>query len=143
MISFYTNKDAEGIDQTLAYYYAGGVVLCSLLIVLLNHPYTMGVSHLGMKVRISVCSLIYRKVLRLNKASLKDTPVGQLVNLFSNDVSRFDYASVFINHIWVAPIQACVVAYLLYQKIGISAFVGVTCLAVFIPVQCKYLNILN
>lgn len=45
-----------------AYWYAGGVILCSTLSVIIMHPYMMGVFHIGMKIRVGCCSLIYRKV---------------------------------------------------------------------------------
>lgn len=139
LISYYTvSHDNEStIDKKDAYYYAGGVIICSLLEVLLTHPYMMGVSHMGMKVRIAVCSLIYRKALRLSKTSLSETTVGQLVNLLSNDVNRFDYASIFANHTWVSPIQTCVVCYLMYQKVGVSAVLGIFSLVLFIPLESK------
>lgn len=42
--------------------YAGGVVLCSAFSVFIMHPYMLGIMHIGMKMRVACCSLIYRKV---------------------------------------------------------------------------------
>lgn len=97
----------------------------------------MGVLHIGMKVRVAVCSLIYRKALKLSKSALGETTVGQLVNLLSNDVNRFDYVSIFVHHIWVAPLQTCIACYLMYQRVGVAAVVGVVFLLLFVPLQCE------
>ncbi|KAK9869834.1 hypothetical protein WA026_003563 [Henosepilachna vigintioctopunctata] len=123
------------ITRDDAFIYGGIIVLCSLSTVLMFHPYMLGVCHLGMKLRVACCSLIYRKALRLSSTALGQTTVGQVVNLLSNDVNRFDVAVMFAHHLWVGPLETLVVLYLLYTKIGESAFVGIIILIIFIPIQ--------
>lgn len=137
MISFYTPGQVE-ITQEQAFWYAGGVVLCSLVNILFAHPYMMGVLHLGMKIRVACCSIIYRKALRLSKTALGETTAGQVVNLLSNDVNRFDVAVLFAHQLWVGPIETLVCTYFMYLQIGISAALGVLVLIMFIPMQSKY-----
>ena len=136
LIIFYMpNQDT--MNEQEAYLYAGAVILCSLLYVFVVHPYMMGVLHLGMKLRISCCTLIYRKALRLSKTALGQTTVGQLVNLLSNDVNRFDVAMIFAHQLWIGPLQTVIATYLMYLQIGVSAIFGVVALLLFIPLQCK------
>lgn len=120
-----------------AYLYAGGVVLCSALNVFVVHPYMMGVLHLGMKMRVACCSLIYRKALKLSKTALGQTTVGQLVNLLSNDVNRFDVAVIFAHQLWIGPLETVVVTYLMYLQVGWAALIGVAFLLMFVPLQSK------
>ncbi|XP_044752072.1 probable multidrug resistance-associated protein lethal(2)03659 isoform X2 [Coccinella septempunctata] len=134
LLDFYSPSNTE-ITKDDAYIYAGAVVLCSLINVLVVHPYMLGVSHLGMKLRIACCSLIYRKSLRLSNTALGETTIGQVVNLLSNDVNRFDVSLIFGHQLWVAPLETIVVSYLLYLEIGVSAFLGIVLLLVFIPMQ--------
>lgn len=54
--------------------------------------------------------------------------VGQMVNLLSNDVQRFDYASMFLHYIWIMPMQAVVAFYMMYRHVGLAALAG--CLAI-------------
>nr|CAI5864657.1 unnamed protein product [Callosobruchus analis] len=134
LIYFYT-PGQQDITQEQAYYYAAGVVLCSLLNILIIHPYMMGMLHLGMKLRVACCSLIYRKALKLSKTALRDTTAGQVVNLLSNDVNRFDVAVLFAHQLWVGPLETIVCTYFMYLQVSIAAVVGVLALIMFIPIQ--------
>lgn len=138
LIDYYTPNQTE-VSERDAYLYALGVVLCSLFNVAIMHPAMMAVVHLGMKTRIACCSLIYRKALKLTNTALGDTTVGQVVNLLSNDVNRFDNAAMFVHYLWLGPLETLVVGYLTYRELGISAVIGISCLLLFIPLQCKYL----
>ncbi|XP_063908439.1 probable multidrug resistance-associated protein lethal(2)03659 isoform X2 [Zophobas morio] len=126
------------ISETEAYIYATVIVLCRLADPLMAHGTMMGLVHLSMKMRVACSALIYRKILRLNKTALADTTIGQLVNLLSNDVSKFDQGFVLANFAWIAPIQAGVGTYLLYHEIGASAFFGMALLLSFIPLQAWF-----
>ncbi|KAB0802273.1 hypothetical protein PPYR_04459 [Photinus pyralis] len=134
LVAYYM-LEQEQISERDAYLYAAGVVGCSLIIVFVTHPYMMGVLHVGMKMRVACCSLIYRKALKLNKTALGQTTVGQIVNLLSNDVNRFDVAVLFAHQLWVGPLETLVVTYFMYQEVGISAVLGMVFLLSFIPVQ--------
>jgi ATP-binding cassette subfamily C (CFTR/MRP) protein 4 len=134
LLSFYQPYQTE-ISKNDAYLYAGGVVLCSLINIAFSHPYMMGVLHLGMKMRIACCSLIYRKSLKLSKTALGQTTAGQVVNLLSNDVNRFDVAVIFAHQLWVGPVETIVCTYLMYLHVGYSAIIGVAFLLMFIPLQ--------
>nr|XP_026485069.1 multidrug resistance-associated protein 4-like isoform X1 [Vanessa tameamea] len=127
-----------GSDMTYeqAIYCASAVILMSLLIAFLNHHGTYSTQQFGMKVRIAACSLIYRKVMRMSSGALAQTTAGQVVNLLSNDVNRFDYAFIYTHFIWILPLQVVVVCYLIYVKIGYAAIVGVIGIVLqTIPVQ--------
>ncbi|CAG9863581.1 unnamed protein product [Phyllotreta striolata] len=132
-LSYYNENSI--ISQEEAYYYAAGVVLCSLISVLCIHPYMLGVCHIGMKMRVACCSLIYRKALRLSKASLGETTAGQVVNLLSNDVNRFDLAVLFAHHLWIGVLETVICTYFMYLEVGIAAVVGVCVLVSFVPLQ--------
>ncbi|XP_037871800.1 ATP-binding cassette subfamily C member 4 isoform X1 [Bombyx mori] len=127
-----------GSDMTYeqAVYCATTVILMSLIIAFLNHHGSYSTQQFGMKVRIAACSLIYRKVMRMSSSALAQTTAGQVVNLLSNDVNRFDYAFIYTHFIWLLPLQVIVVCYLIYIKIGYAAVVGVIGIVLqTIPVQ--------
>ncbi|KAG4069579.1 hypothetical protein HA402_006945 [Bradysia odoriphaga] len=132
LISYYSGTGSTIYD---AYGYAAAVVLTSAINVVLMHPFVLGQLHCGMKIRVAVCSMIYRKALKLSKNALGDTTAGQVVNLISNDVARLDLSIMFVHYLWVGPLETVVVTYLMYREIGISSVIGVAFLLAFIPLQ--------
>lgn len=45
-----------------ALYYAGGMVFCNLINMMLMNHYMIGAFHFGMKLRVASCAVIYKKV---------------------------------------------------------------------------------
>lgn len=133
----YFNAGQVDLTKEDAYFYAGLIILMMVIDQFVTHSAIMCATHNAMKLRVSCCSLIYRKSLKLTRTALGNTTLGQLVNLLSNDVSKFDEGFVLAHCAWCAPIQAAIATYLLYREIGISAFIGIGFLLLFIPVQSK------
>lgn len=61
-----------------------------------------------------------------------------MVNLLSNDVARFDYASMLLNTMWTAPLLTIIVAILLWFEIGYSGLIGISIVFIVVPLQCKF-----
>ncbi|XP_063890892.1 ATP-binding cassette sub-family C member 4 [Helicoverpa armigera] len=133
LVEFYSA--GHTMQREEAYMYAGAVVLCSALNVFVVHPYMMAILHMGMKFRVACCSLIYRKSLRLSKTALGETTVGQVVNLLSNDVNRFDVAIIFLHYLWIGPLATVIITYFMWVEISWAAVVGVGFMLAFIPLQ--------
>ncbi|XP_076757864.1 ATP-binding cassette sub-family C member 4 isoform X2 [Xylocopa sonorina] len=64
-------------------------------------------------------------MLRLSKTALNQITSGQVVNILSNDVSRFDEMCFFLNFIWITPIQIIIITLILWHKVGVSSLVGI------------------
>ncbi len=122
-------------NECVVYYCAFAICLLLVINVIVSHPYFLSTYRHGMQVRIAVSHLIYGKLLKLNNSSLNQTTVGQVVNLLSNDVNRFDWSLVFTHYLIVGPIQMCVVTALLWNQIGISCLSGIIVLIFYIPIQ--------
>nr|XP_025975233.1 multidrug resistance-associated protein 4 isoform X3 [Dromaius novaehollandiae] len=89
----------------------------------------------GMKLRVAMCHMIYRKALRLSNTAMAKTTTGQIVNLLSNDVNKFDQVTIFLHFLWAGPIQAVAVTVLLWVEIGPSCLAGMAVLIILLPVQ--------
>lgn len=134
----YWNPSQSAIKTEEAYFFAFGIFFCSFVSVLVVHPYMMGILHVGMKVRIACCSLIYRKTLRLDLGMLEGITIGNVVNLMSNDVNRFDLTFFFAHYLWLAPTQMCVSLIFMFHAVEISAVIGIMGLLIFIPLQAWF-----
>lgn len=45
---------------------------------------------------------------------------------------------IFLNYLWLGPIQTIVVTYVLWREIGVSSIIGVAVLLAVIPLQGLY-----
>ncbi|XP_070149239.1 ATP-binding cassette sub-family C member 4 [Polyergus mexicanus] len=120
--------------QKEAYLYASCVIIIGVMIMLINHHSYVGLTEIGMRVRIASSSLMYRKILCLSKSST--TTPGQIINLLSNDMSRFDQLFILLHYIWIMPIQGAVITFLIWQNVGIASLAGIFLITIqTIPLQ--------
>lgn len=66
---------------------------------------------------------------------MDQTSTGQIVNLMSNDVNRFDISLLYIPFVWIGPLETIVAVYFIWQEVGVSSLLGVGTLVIFIPLQ--------
>jgi len=52
----------SSISRNTAFGYAACIVACTFLTAFISHAHNLGVYHVGMKIRVGLCSLVYRKV---------------------------------------------------------------------------------
>uniref|UniRef100_A0A4W2EJ06 Multidrug resistance-associated protein 4 n=1 Tax=Bos indicus x Bos taurus TaxID=30522 RepID=A0A4W2EJ06_BOBOX len=136
MISYVENYDPDDSAALHeAYGYAAGLSACVLVWAVLHHLYFYHMQRVGMRLRVAVCHMIYRKTLRLSTLAMGKTTTGQIVNLLSNDVNRFDQVTMFLHYLWVGPLQAIAVTALLWMEIGIPCLAGMAVLIILLLVQ--------
>ncbi|XP_035769422.1 multidrug resistance-associated protein 4-like isoform X2 [Neolamprologus brichardi] len=136
IILFFENGDPD--DQRslgMAYVYAAAMSISTLGLTILQHLYYYHVQRTGMRIRVAMCHMIYRKALRLSAKSMGQTTTGQIVNLLSNDVNRFDEITLNLHYLWVGPLQAVVIIVFLWYEIGASCLAGVAVIALMMPIQ--------
>ncbi|KAG5348129.1 MRP4 protein, partial [Acromyrmex charruanus] len=87
-------------------------------------------------------------LLQLNTAAMNQTGTGQIMNLLSNDVIRFDQLTMYLNYIWIMPFTiilhfTAIIGTIMWQKVGISSFVGIGTLIIILPGQgiLSFLNL--
>lgn len=134
-------QNAHRKDSTMSHrdalLYAGAIIALNGANALLVNQFFILAMHNGMKVRVSVCSIIYRKALRLSQTALGQTAPGKVVNLLSNDVNRFDIVSLFLNAMWTGPLMALIAGYLLWVEVGWAGMIGIAVVFVVVPIQSK------
>ena len=77
-------------------------------------------------------------MLRLSQTSLGETASGKVLNLLSNDVSRFDMMTLLLNTLWTAPVLSIIVTCLLWREIGVAGLAGVIVILIVVLIQSKF-----
>uniref|UniRef100_A0A8C7JV94 Cystic fibrosis transmembrane conductance regulator n=1 Tax=Oncorhynchus kisutch TaxID=8019 RepID=A0A8C7JV94_ONCKI len=139
LIQYFENYDPDNMDALYeAFGYAAGVCLSTLILAITHHLYFFHVQRTGMKMRVAMCHMIYKKALCLSSAAMGKTTTGQIVNLLSNDVNKFDEVTIFLHFLWVGPLQAAAVLGLLWVEIGPSCLAGMAVLVILMPTQTMF-----
>ncbi|KAG0583130.1 hypothetical protein KC19_3G111800 [Ceratodon purpureus] len=108
-----------------------GLVLVAILFtaktveVLSAHHFSFYSHRLGMMVRSSLTTTVYRKGLRLSSFARQTHGAGEIVNYMSVDVQQIADFMLHIHNLWVLPLQAAVALVILYAVIGIPCFGGI------------------
>ncbi|XP_056411570.1 ATP-binding cassette sub-family C member 4 isoform X4 [Hyla sarda] len=135
VITYFEIDDPSDAALANAYINAAALSVCTLLLAVLHHIYFYHVLRAGMKLRVAMCHMIFKKALRLSNTAMGKTTTGQIVNLLSNDVNKFDQVTIFLHFLWAAPLQAIAVTVLLWIEIGPSCLAGMAVLIILMPLQ--------
>ncbi|XP_071016014.1 ATP-binding cassette sub-family C member 4-like isoform X1 [Oncorhynchus clarkii lewisi] len=139
LIQYFEKYDPDDMDALYeAFGYAAGISLSTVALTVLQIHYYYHVQRTGMKIRVAMCHMIYKKALCLSSAAMGKTTTGQMVNLLSNDVNKFDEVTNNLHYLWIAPLQAVVVISLLWYEIGPSCLAGVAVLVFLLPLQTMF-----
>uniref|UniRef100_A0A182JYC3 Uncharacterized protein n=1 Tax=Anopheles christyi TaxID=43041 RepID=A0A182JYC3_9DIPT len=128
-------RDGSSMTREDALFYACCMVAVRAIIVLCDNQYGIISVLTGVKAKIAVCSVVYRKSLRLARNALGDTSPGKMVNLMSNDVNRFDIASYLVCFMWTSPLVMLLASILLWYEIGWSGVAGLVAIVIITPIQ--------
>ncbi|XP_046746878.1 ATP-binding cassette sub-family C member 4-like isoform X1 [Diprion similis] len=138
----YFNQVERETTRNEVLLYALYLVIVTLGIIFIIHHTNLRTQQTGMCARVACCSLIYRKVLRLDQAAMNNAAAGQVANLISNDVARFDLLPIFSHFVWIMPFQVVLIGYVMWQSVGVAALAGVVTMIIqAIPIQGSLSNI--
>uniref|UniRef100_A0A8B9Y3L4 Multidrug resistance-associated protein 4 n=1 Tax=Bos mutus grunniens TaxID=30521 RepID=A0A8B9Y3L4_BOSMU len=118
-----------------AYGYTAVLNVCFLILNILHNFFFYYTQRIGMRLRVAMCHIIYRKTLRLSNSAIGKTTTGQIVNMMSNDVNRFDRVMIRLHILWIGPLNAITAIILLWMEIGISSLAGMALLIIFMLLQ--------
>ena len=89
----------------------------------------------GMNIRTSLISAIYRKSLKLDNTAKRDRTTGEIVNLMSVDVQRIALMIPFVNNVWSDPLFIIICLYFLWTELGASMLAGLGMLILMLPIN--------
>ncbi|CAH1381862.1 unnamed protein product [Tenebrio molitor] len=109
----YFAKEEPLVSRQDAYMYAAFFALLATLYVITLNSLVFELLVLGMKVRVACASLIYRHSLSLSSYTFVKTTIGQIINLLSNDLKRFDSLFPFLPFLlWITPVELVLGVYI-------------------------------
>jgi ATP-binding cassette subfamily C (CFTR/MRP) protein 4 len=123
--------------------YAALFALLATLYVITLNSLVFELLVLGMKVRVACASLIYRHSLSLSSYTFVKTTVGQIINLLSNDLKRFDGLFPFLPFLlWITPVELVLGIYIVDVTCGHVAIIciGLLILAAFAICRSVHIN---
>ena len=124
-------------NRDLCWKLAVAVFVLQMANTILVNAYFKSTMHIGLQARVSMATAIYGKVLRLSSRARSAASPGWVVNLISSDVSRIDQLAGFFHYLWSGPFQLIVIMAFMFSLIQWYAFVGLTLLVLFIPIQAR------
>lgn len=135
VIAYFTPNQKK-ISEHQVYEYAGVLVFLSLSNFIVMNNIHSWEDILGVEVQAALKSLLYRKALRMSPATAGGS-LGNIVTLITKDVYVLEQNLWMIRDFALFLIEFFTIAYLLYQKIGNLAFIGLGFIFVGLPVQSK------
>ncbi|XP_046653460.1 multidrug resistance-associated protein 1-like isoform X4 [Daphnia pulicaria] len=117
------------------YLYAAILTITAMTQTLILGQYFQRMFIIGMQIRTSIVSSIYRKAIKISNSARKESTVGEIVNLMSVDAQRLMDLTTYLNMLWSAPLQIALAIYFLYQILGPSVFAGLGVMILLIPIN--------
>ena len=103
---------------TRAYVYAVALFVCTLLEVCTHRWLTFQLDRIGLQIRNTLILAIYKHSLSLTTTSLLKITTAKAVNLIAHDTEKYESLHLFIQYLWLAPLEAIVVFGFLCWIIG-------------------------
>ena len=78
---------------------------------------------------------MYRKLLKMSQESIQKRSKGQIINLMSNDVMRFDLMCLFVNFLLIGPIQCIAIIVIGWKAYKFALLAGIGVIALLATLQ--------
>ncbi|KAJ3170330.1 Multidrug resistance-associated protein 1 [Geranomyces variabilis] len=144
IISFISARVANGdSNNDDGHHYAIGLLFASLASSIAIHQLYSECNRVGIQVRAACTALVYRKSLKL---SVIRGGAGEVINIYSTDVSRVVDAVTNFHFLWSAFLEVIAIVILAWTEVGISALPCLGFVILLLPTQMylgRKISVLN
>ncbi|CAF3210343.1 unnamed protein product [Rotaria sp. Silwood2] len=128
-------KGQSDLPAYAGYLYAITLSIAAMIQAVLNQQIFFRNVRIGMRVRNTLSSAIYKHLLTTNTAALHKTSAALAINLVANDAGKFEELSIFVHALVQVPLEAIVTFGLVWWSIGIPTLFGYAVLISLVPIQ--------
>ncbi len=95
---------------------------------------------IGICLRTTIVTALYKKSLRLSPAARADFSTGQIVNMMSTDANRLDSLMMTLNNLFSAGFLLVAIIALLINSMGPASLAGIVTVFFIGPLQRKLMG---
>lgn len=130
LLGYVANKENE--REWKGYVLAAAYFAVQFLVSLGSNQALLTLRRLGMRVKASLISAIYKKSLTITNIN-DETTAGEIVNLMSVDSQKVEDVCNYMYFLLSTPFQLGLSIYMLYDQLGVAVFAGLAIMVVAVP----------
>ncbi|XP_015788147.1 multidrug resistance-associated protein 4-like isoform X1 [Tetranychus urticae] len=135
IVRYFSDKNYSNVTWNQCLYCSIGLVLTLLSYGIIRHNVFILTQRQGLRMRTALTNVVYKKILTLSKAATTKTDVGYILNIITNDLTRFDELMYTIIYLALGPLMGIAVLIYMINVLGLASLGLVIVLVFLIPYQ--------